>query len=96
MRVCVDCAAIWPDQLAKGWGTNKESSGYGPRPRCVNVVPTGPHGDGQVCGGELVFTPEAETAALVDEIEASAGGKELAAARGIAVNREPRKLTPLL
>ena len=54
MYECRKCRATWPDELVDTWGATDQSSGYGPEPKCVNLVPgRGNEAGQQVCGGRL-------------------------------------------
>lgn len=57
MLECVKCRATWPDELEARWGETAETSGYGPEPRCVAIVPSRT-GDNQVCRGSLRAMPD--------------------------------------
>lgn len=94
MRRCVDCGAVWPDEVSKDWGRHKETNGYGPRPRCVALVPVRDRRDGaqQVCGGELAFISPAQLQFEDDELTLAARTADEKAAE---VRTEVRQLTPL-
>jgi hypothetical protein len=57
---CVRCGTVYTADREKGWGRTKGSDGYGPTPRCTELVPApyAPKTPGgevplQVCGGTL-------------------------------------------
>lgn len=52
---CLKCGREYTTAIFREWGTDRqpETVGYGPTPKCVNLVPLGKDSN-QVCGGELV------------------------------------------
>lgn len=70
MLKCIRCGAAWPDTLHNEWGSHHESSGYGPDPRCVAIIPSKQTGDGQVCGGMLRAEPDPADPAELYELSA--------------------------
>lgn len=63
-HVCSKCQAVQTPDEVKNWGRTPESSGYGPIPKCIRIVPDPITKAGAVCGGVLVLMP-AGTAASV-------------------------------
>lgn len=58
---CASCGTIHSADAVKKWGRTRESSGYGPHPRCTELVdaefaPRASDGSvpKQLCGGPLV------------------------------------------
>ncbi len=67
---CVRCGTAYTPERDTAWGRTKGSDGYGPSPRCTELVPNPfaprtPQGDQplQVCGGQLVAKTDTEAAA---------------------------------
>lgn len=53
---CARCGEKYSKDVVEQWGRTKETSGYGPQPKCVELVdrPGTPEGTLEVCGGQLV------------------------------------------
>lgn len=53
VHICVKCEREYSQKEIAEWGASPESSGYGPTPKCVDIVQDERTKAGAVCGGAL-------------------------------------------